>query len=121
MSELDLSNHEPAYLCGRLLAVLDAIQSRALNNPNTTIVDRFYGSASSAPASVFGTLLHGAQAHLSKLRKDERSGTYVVTGFDTGSGGETAVAEEAPKPAAKRRRRRRKTTSAEGESSSATA
>ncbi len=79
MSELDLSNREPAYLCGRLLAVLDAIQSRALNNPNTTIVDRFYGSASSARASVFGTLLHGAQAHLSKLRKDERSrGAYLA-------------------------------------------
>jgi CRISPR-associated protein Csd1 len=79
MAELDLSNREPAYLCGRLLAVLDAIQSRALGNPNTTIVDRFYGSASSAPASVFGTLLHGAQAHLSKLRKDERSrGAYLA-------------------------------------------
>ncbi len=79
MTELDLSNREPAYLCGRLLAVLDAIQSRALGNPNTTIVDRFYGSASSAPASVFGTLLHGAQAHLSKLRKDDRSrGAYLA-------------------------------------------
>jgi len=79
MSELDLSNREPAYLCGRLLAVLEAIQARALNNPNATIVDKFYGSASSAPASVFGTLLHGAQAHLSKLRKDERSrGAYLA-------------------------------------------
>ncbi|GBC79633.1 hypothetical protein HRbin09_00855 [bacterium HR09] len=70
----------------------------------------------------FTALLKDAETHhIVKLRKDERSGTYVVTGFDTGSGGETAVAEEAPKPAAKRRRRRRKTTSAEGESSSATA
>lgn len=70
----------------------------------------------------FTALLKDAETHhIVKLRKDERSGTYVVTGFDTGSGGETAVAEEAPKPAAKRRRRRRKTTSAEGESSSTTA
>jgi uncharacterized protein (TIGR00288 family) len=69
----------------------------------------------------FTALLKDAETHhIVKLRKDERSGTYVVTGFDTGSGGETAVAEEAPKPAAKRRRRR-KTTSAEGESSSTTA
>jgi CRISPR-associated protein Csd1 len=73
MTELDVANQEPAYLCGRLLAVLDAIQRRALNNPNTTIVDRFYGAASSAPASVFGTLLHGAQAHLGKLRKDPKT------------------------------------------------
>lgn len=70
----------------------------------------------------FTALLKDAETHhIVKLRKDERSGTYVVTGFDTGSGGETAVAEEAPKPAAKRRRRRRKTTSAEGESSATTA
>lgn len=73
MTELDQANRDPAYLCGRLLATLDAIQQRALNNPNATIVDRFYGSASSAPASVFGTLLHGAQAHLGKLRKDPRT------------------------------------------------
>ena len=66
---LDLANDDPAYLCGRLLAVLDAIQRRALNNPNATIVDKFYGTASSAPASVFGTLLHGARPHLAKLRK----------------------------------------------------
>lgn len=71
MSErLDLANTDPAYLCGRLLAVLNEIQRRALNNPNATIVDKFYGTASSAPASVFGTLLHGAQPHLAKLRKD---------------------------------------------------
>jgi CRISPR-associated protein Csd1 len=73
MTELDTANQEPAYLCGRLLAVLDAIQRQALNNPNATIVDRFYGAASSAPASVFGTLLHGAQAHMGKLRKDPRT------------------------------------------------
>ncbi|MBX3069300.1 MAG: type I-C CRISPR-associated protein Cas8c/Csd1 [Thermomicrobiales bacterium] len=73
MSELSPTNFDPAYLCGRLLAVLESIQKRALNNPNATIVDRYYGSASSAPASVFGTLLHGAQPHLSKMAKNERS------------------------------------------------
>ena len=69
MSELDARSTEPAYLCGRLLAILDVIQTRALNSPNATIIDKFYGTASSAPASVFGTLIHGAQAHLGKLRK----------------------------------------------------
>ncbi len=73
MVQLDLTNTAPAYLCGRLLAILDAIQQRALNNPNATIVDRYYGTASSAPAAVFGTLLHGAQPHLAKLRKDPRT------------------------------------------------
>lgn len=75
MEQLDLTNKEPAYLCGRLLGVLEAVQRAAMHNPNTTIVDRFYGTASSAPASVFGRLLRGAQPHLGKLRKDKR-GTF---------------------------------------------
>ena len=73
MADLDTGNQNPAYLYGRLLAVLDAIQRRALGNPNTTLVDKYYGTASSAPASVFGTLLHGAQPHLAKLRKNPSS------------------------------------------------
>lgn len=75
MEQLDLTNKEPAYLCGRLLGVLEAVQRAAMHNPNTTIVDRFYGTASSAPASVFGRLLRGVQPHLGKLRKDKR-GTF---------------------------------------------
>lgn len=75
MERLDSEEKTPAYLCGRLLAVLDSIQRQALGNPNTTIIDRFYGSASATPASVFGTLMRGAQPHLAKLRKD-RPGAY---------------------------------------------
>jgi CRISPR-associated protein Csd1 len=68
MSDLNSANTQPAYVCGRLLATLDRIQRTALGKPNATIVDKFYGTASSAPAAVFGTLLHGAQNHLGKLR-----------------------------------------------------
>jgi CRISPR-associated protein Csd1 len=71
MVQLESEHTDEAYHCGRLLAVLDAIQQRALGNPNATIVDKFYGTASSAPATVFGTLLHGVQAHLGKLRKEQ--------------------------------------------------
>lgn len=74
--QLDLENMDPAYLCGRLLAELENIQKSAIN-PNTTIVDRYYGTASSAPASVFGHLLRGAQAHLGKLKK-EKPGLQVI-------------------------------------------
>lgn len=64
-------NHDnPAYHCGRLLAVLESIQRRAIN-PNTTLVDRYYGTASTAPASVFGNLMRGVQSHLSKLRRSD--------------------------------------------------
>jgi CRISPR-associated protein Csd1 len=75
MTQLDLSNTTPAYLCGRLLAVLEQAQRQAIPGLNTTLVDRYYGTASSAPATVFGTLLGGVQAHLSKLERD-RPGAY---------------------------------------------
>jgi len=68
MEKLDLENKSPAYLCGRLLAELEALQYAALGKTNTTVTSRFYGTASSAPASVFGRLMRGAQAHLAKLR-----------------------------------------------------
>lgn len=84
MVDLDAENQaltdeaeRTAYLCGRLLAVIEAAQRAALGGVNATVVDRFYGTASSAPMSVFSTLLRGTQAHLGKLRR-ERPGTYVA-------------------------------------------
>lgn len=68
MSALDPQNTAPAYLYGRLLAVLADVQEAAIGK--AMIIDRFYGTASSAPASVFGRLLRGAQPHLSKLERD---------------------------------------------------
>ncbi len=71
-------NHDnPAYHCGRLLAVLESIQREAID-PNTTLVDRYYGTASTAPASVFGNLLRGTQSHLSKLRRSDEKGGLGV-------------------------------------------
>lgn len=75
MVDLDPAQTDPAYLCGRLLAILDRIQQLAIS-PNATIVDRFFGTASSAPATVYGRLVRGAQPHLAKLRKEKR-GVYV--------------------------------------------
>lgn len=77
MVQLDNTNKEPAYLCGRLFAVLESIQRSALGGVGASIVDRFYGSASSAPASVFGNLMRGSQAHLAKLRKT-KPGLHVT-------------------------------------------
>lgn len=74
MTQLQTDRTEPAYHCGRLLSVLEGIQRAALGNVNSTIVDRFYGTASTAPASVFGTLLSGTQPHLSKLRRSGNEG-----------------------------------------------
>lgn len=66
---LDTENREPAYLCGRLLAELENAQRVAQGTTNATVVDKFYGSASSTPALVFGPLLRNSKNHLTKLRK----------------------------------------------------
>jgi CRISPR-associated protein Csd1 len=79
LRELDQGDRDEAYLCGRLLAVLEATQRAALGDVNATIVDRYYGTASSAPATVFGRLLRGSRPHLSRLRRDPRKyGAYVA-------------------------------------------
>lgn len=73
LAALDADHPAPAYHCGRLLAELEAIQRAALGyDLSATVVDRYFGTASSAPASVFGRLLRGAQPHLSKLHRDKR-------------------------------------------------
>jgi CRISPR-associated protein Csd1 len=70
MIHLDLENTNAAYRCGRLLAVLAEVQRQAQGK--AVIVDRFFGTASAAPASVFGRLLRGAQPHFAKLERDKR-------------------------------------------------
>jgi CRISPR-associated protein Csd1 len=77
MVQLEPTNPSPAYQCGRLLAVIEEAQRQAIPGANATVVDRFYGTASSAPASVFGRLLRGVQPHLAKLKRD-RPGAYVA-------------------------------------------
>jgi len=80
MSELNCDNKEPAYLCGRLLAVLESIQHQAIPGAKATLIDRYYGAASAAPASVFGTLMRGAQPHLAKLRKENEGAYFALQG-----------------------------------------
>ncbi len=78
MVQLDSGNADQAYLCGRLLAVLERAQRAAIRNLNTTIVDRFYGTASTAPQSVFSRLIRGSRAHLSTLERDNRGAHNAI-------------------------------------------
>jgi CRISPR-associated protein Csd1 len=64
---LDKENTSAGYRLGRLIAVLERLQRAAQNNPSKTIVDRYYGAASTRPAVVFPRLIAGAQHHLAKL------------------------------------------------------
>ncbi len=64
---LDPTNNRPAYLLGRLFAVLERIQEAAQPGINTTIRDRFYGAASATPVAVFPQLLKLKNHHVGKL------------------------------------------------------
>jgi CRISPR-associated protein Csd1 len=63
---LNKENTTPAYLLGRLFAVLEKTQEEALPGLNATIRDRYIGSASATPRSVFPRLLSMVQHHISK-------------------------------------------------------
>ncbi|MCF6323758.1 MAG: type I-C CRISPR-associated protein Cas8c/Csd1 [Gammaproteobacteria bacterium] len=67
---LDESYESNAYHTGRLFAVLERIQSSAIKGANATITDRYFGTASTVPYSVFPRLLAGSKNHLSKIRKN---------------------------------------------------
>ncbi|HHT78905.1 MAG TPA: type I-C CRISPR-associated protein Cas8c/Csd1 [Actinobacteria bacterium] len=54
------------YRLGRLFAVLEKAQKDAVPGANSTIKDRYYGSASSTPVIVFPQLLSLAQHHIQK-------------------------------------------------------
>jgi len=64
---LDLKNINVVYRIGRLFAALEKIQEEANPGINATIRDRFYGSASSSPITVFPRLLSLKNSHLKKL------------------------------------------------------
>jgi len=64
---LDTERKDPAYRLGRLFAVLEMVQQRAIEGVNATIRDRFYSAASATPGVVFPRLLRTYQHHLAKL------------------------------------------------------
>ena len=80
MSELNPRHQTQAYLCGRLLSVLEEAQQRASGfSLNTTLVDRFYGAASIAPGTVFGNLIRlSTTAHLPKVGKEVNENAETV-------------------------------------------
>lgn len=81
MEQLDEGRKTPAYLCGRLLAVIEEAQRRSSRGRvNATLVDRYYISASTTPSYTFGALMPLMEtAYLPKLRRENR-GYYNLRG-----------------------------------------
>ncbi len=67
---LNPENKNPAYLCGRLFAVLEKIQLEATDvKLNRTIKDAYFSSASSRPALIMPRLIDLSNYHLRKLKE----------------------------------------------------
>ncbi len=85
---LNENDNHASYLCGRLFAVLEMIQQNAASGTlNTTIVDSYFSSACSKPASVFPKLAELSIHHIKKL--DEKGQVYykkllgsIIDGLD---------------------------------------
>jgi len=70
---LNLGNKNPAYLCGRLFAVLEKIQQDAAGGTlNKTIRDTYFSSAAATPAVTFAILMKLSGAHQAKLSDGAR-------------------------------------------------
>lgn len=69
---LDPTNPNIGYRLGRLFAVLEKIQEEANPGINSTIRDRYYAAAASAPITVFGRLMTLKNHHLAKLENPGR-------------------------------------------------
>ena len=65
--KLDYQMKDVPYLLGRLFAVLEKAQDES--SGATTIKDRYFGSASSTPSSIFPVILRLNRHHLAKMDK----------------------------------------------------
>lgn len=64
---LDRGMTQPAYVCGRLMAIYDAIQRMAANL-NSSVVSKYFTSCSQSPALVLGRLQAMSVHHMDNIR-----------------------------------------------------
>lgn len=75
---LNPESKDIGYRIGRLFAVLEKVQIKAIPGINATIKDRYYGSASTTPRLVFPQLLGSVQNHIHKITLKEKAyGIYM--------------------------------------------
>lgn len=77
MTGLDADSTDPAYLCGRLLALLDDA-ARLATTARNSLVSRSYASASTMPGITLTRLLRLHQAHLDKLGRDKPGAAWRI-------------------------------------------
>jgi CRISPR-associated protein Csd1 len=90
---------DAAYNCGRLLSIFDDLQMRASEYQleGAGVVERYYGSASSAPNSAFGILWRLHQHHLKKFSRQGDKGKAAAEAIKRRIAGIAALFPQ-PKP-----------------------
>src|SRR5208283_4840876 len=84
MSEgLDQSCNLPAYVCGRLMAEYENLQSTTSRRAeggdvNSTVTVRFFSLASTYPAAAFSKIIDLGQKHLKKLRRFDAAAAFSI-------------------------------------------
>ena len=86
---LDRNCLNKGYLLGRLFAVFEKVQEDTHKGLNATITDRYYGCASTNPATVFPQLIRLNRYHMSnydnqgvKIKREEEVGE-IMNGLDS--------------------------------------
>lgn len=71
---------DEAYNCGRLLAVFEELQAAAheYKLEGASVVEKYYGAASSSPNSAFGILWRLHQHHLKKVSRSNRAKAEAI-------------------------------------------
>ncbi|MEU0250314.1 type I-C CRISPR-associated protein Cas8c/Csd1 [Streptomyces sp. NPDC006235] len=67
--QLNSQSTEPGYVCGRIMAMLEAIQRKAMPKVNTTITDKYLSTAVVSPRAVLTRLRIGARPHLRTIAR----------------------------------------------------
>ena len=70
--DLDENNENIAYLLGRLFAVYAKLQNEAVPEYNRGLAERFFHSASTNPAFIFGKIAELAEYQFPKLKEEKK-------------------------------------------------
>lgn len=65
--KLDVKNKNRAYIVGRVFALLEKVHGDARGSSNESLSNKYFGSMSSTPKTVFAVLMKNYQHHLAKI------------------------------------------------------
>ncbi len=69
LGDMSVSDHSPAYRCGRLFAALESAELTNTRSDRASITDRHFSTASTAPAAVFNRLHLRDSQHRHNVRR----------------------------------------------------